>query len=497
MTKKFLYTDANADYVESAGAYETADHINVSTGVSDAGKPIVLDAAGLISSTMINQSAIDHGSIGGLGDDDHSQYILVAGTRAFTGDQSLGGFRLTSVANPTAAQDATTKAYVDAVAVGLRPHGNVAAATTAVLSGTFVADDSTPATGEKAYDTTLNTINWFATQGPTTIDGYTLVDGDRILVKDESASSGPSAGEGRIYNGIYVRTSQDVWTRSEDQDNAPLAEIMNGVFIPMVLNGTANADKPFVITSVGTGVDGLHTIGTDNIIFDIFTSPTQLQAGNGIAFNSNIVSVDFLTNGGLKFVSTQLAIEPADFAGEGLIDDGSDNLAIDWSTAFNDSKAVKASDLSSTASGLGASIIGVEDSGANYTATTVEGVLAEIATKLIDRDSATAGGTIAIGDLLYFSGNDTVSLLGVTTSNKAVGIALTAATVGNPVEYARWDEVAKGCLVGATAGARYFWTGTALSATVPTTSGQYVWQAGVAKNATDLLATVEFIKKNI
>jgi hypothetical protein len=33
----------------------------------------------------VNQANIDHGSIGGLTDDDHTQYILVNGTRAFTG----------------------------------------------------------------------------------------------------------------------------------------------------------------------------------------------------------------------------------------------------------------------------------------------------------------------------------------------------------------------------------------------------------------------------
>ena len=40
------------------------------------------------------------------------------------------------------------------------------------------------------------------------------------------------------------------------------------------------------------------------------------------------------------------------------------------------------------------------------------------------------------------------------------------------------------------------WDGTDLTTTIPSTSGQYVWQVGVAKNATDMLATVEFIKKN-
>jgi len=57
----------------------------------------------------------DHGLLAGLGDDDHAQYLLTAGTRALTGDQDMGGFALTDytpqVANtvfagPTAAPDA-------------------------------------------------------------------------------------------------------------------------------------------------------------------------------------------------------------------------------------------------------------------------------------------------------------------------------------------------------------------------------------------------------
>ena len=56
---------------------------------------------------------LDHGAIGGLGEDDHSAYILVAGTRAFTGNQSMGGFKVTSLGAPSANTDATNKYYVD------------------------------------------------------------------------------------------------------------------------------------------------------------------------------------------------------------------------------------------------------------------------------------------------------------------------------------------------------------------------------------------------
>jgi hypothetical protein len=69
--------------------YFTEDeHINTSAGAGSAGKPIVLDAGGHIDATMINDADVDHGSTGGLADDDHSQYALLAGR---SGGQTLKG----------------------------------------------------------------------------------------------------------------------------------------------------------------------------------------------------------------------------------------------------------------------------------------------------------------------------------------------------------------------------------------------------------------------
>ncbi len=64
------HNDARGD----ARYYQQSEFIAVSAGAPSAGKPIVLDAAGHIDATMINDADIDHGSIGGLADDDHLQY---------------------------------------------------------------------------------------------------------------------------------------------------------------------------------------------------------------------------------------------------------------------------------------------------------------------------------------------------------------------------------------------------------------------------------------
>lgn len=470
MSKKFIFVDTDGLDAESPGAFEISDFLNSSAGVGSAGSPVVLDAAGKLDSSMIDFGSIDHGALTGLGDDDHVQYLLISGTRAMTGDLDAGGNNVIITAAPTLASHAVNKAYADAVAAGLRPKGNVRVAST----------------------TTINIAS-----APATIDGVTMANGDRVIVKDGSTTN---TGTSSIDNGIYIYNgAAAAMTRSPDQDNDPLSEIVNGVLVPQVLEGTVNALKPYFISSVGTGVDGVHTIGVDPIVWEVFTSPTQLQAGDGIEFVGNVVNVDLLASGGLKFTTGELGVEPADFAGAGLVDDGADNLAIDWSTLFNDAKAIKAEDLNSITNGEGASIVGVEDSAGYFTSGNVEGALAELYLKadVSTGDTATTDGVgVTKGDLIYFSASGIVSVMPIGAMHRCIGIALATVGASLPVEYARWDELVEGVLTGATFGTRYYWNGSALVTTIPSTSGQYVWAAGIAKNATDLVATVEFIKKN-
>jgi hypothetical protein len=99
--KKVLYVDSNGDYTEVAGngVFEVSEHINAFTGT--AGQPIITNASGYVDSSLINFGTIDHGSLGGLADDDHTQYVLANGTRAITGQQALNaGARLNSSVTP-------------------------------------------------------------------------------------------------------------------------------------------------------------------------------------------------------------------------------------------------------------------------------------------------------------------------------------------------------------------------------------------------------------
>lgn len=81
------------------------------------------DAGNDATIVTIAGGVTDHGALAGLADDDHTQYILVAGTRAFTGNQSLGNNKLTSLADAVDDQDAVNKRTLDA-AIAAIPGGD-------------------------------------------------------------------------------------------------------------------------------------------------------------------------------------------------------------------------------------------------------------------------------------------------------------------------------------------------------------------------------------
>ena len=180
-----------------------------------------------------------------------------------TGAVDFNSQRITGVSDPTGAQDAATKSYVDAVKTGLDVKSSVKVATTGNL--------------------TLS--------GTQTIDGVSVAADERVLVKDQTDAS---------ENGIYD-CKAGAWARSSDFDSN--TEVTSGAFT-FVEQGTVNADAGFVLTT-----DGSITVGTTDLAFTQFSGAGSVSAGDGLSKSGNTLSADLKANSGLVISGGEISID--------------------------------------------------------------------------------------------------------------------------------------------------------------------------------------------
>lgn len=145
--------------------------------------------------------------------------------------------------------------------------------------------------------TTANVTISTALNNGDTLDGVTLVSGDRVLVKDQSAGS---------QNGIYVVGSSPA--RAEDYDTQ--GDVLGSVVV--VQQGSTNADTAWMCTT-----NAPFTVGTDALAFTAFgtgggaslrvkeidgspdVSPvTEIQVTNGTLTDNGGGSVTLTITGG-------------------------------------------------------------------------------------------------------------------------------------------------------------------------------------------------------
>jgi hypothetical protein len=249
---------------------------------------------------------------------------------------------------PTDDNHAATKAYVDAARSGLDVKQSVrAATTTAVLL----------ASGLENGDT---------------IDGVTLVTGDRVLVKNQSTAS---------ENGIYVVQVSGAAVRATDFDGA--GEVSGGAFT-FVEEGTVNADSGFVVSS-----NGPITVGTDAINWVQFSGAGSFVAGDGLTKNGTTINA-VGTAGRISVSSDAIDIDSG-YIGQNTITTLGTITTGTWAAT---DVAVEHGGTNASTAATARQNLGIETPGAAESATTSTPVLARIAKQGCAADSVGTSTTV-------------------------------------------------------------------------------------------------------
>jgi hypothetical protein len=194
----------------------------------------------------------------------------------------LSASRILNLPDPTAAQHPATKAYVDSALEGLAWKDSVRAATTANLN--------------------------LASPGAA-IDGVSLSNGDRVLVKDQS-----DASENGLY---YWNGAASAMTRTNDASTA--AELEQAVVT--VEEGTTSAGTTWRQSEVN------FTLGTDDVVWGAFG--TSAAAASETVAGIAEIATQAETNTGTDDARIVTPAKLANYSG----------MVRKYSTAFGDGAA--------------------------------------------------------------------------------------------------------------------------------------------------------------
>ena len=195
----------------------------------------------IMSGTITNAEIASDAAIASSKLADGSNFLKKDGSVVWTANHDAGGFKLTNLGAGSNPNDAVTYSQLQDVAAGVSVKQAVRVASTANIA---------------------------SLSGLLTVDGVSLVAGDRVLVKNQT---------NQVNNGVYV-VAAGSWSRSSDFDDSPDTEVRGGNLV-FVQEGSVNPNTSWVLTGQSNLV-----VGTDNLVFTQFSgagTQTSSNVGTG------------------------------------------------------------------------------------------------------------------------------------------------------------------------------------------------------------------------
>ena len=223
---------------------------------------VSLDGFGRVT----GNTAVAQGDLTGL----LGTYYLPTAGGTMTGAINMGTNQINNLgmSGTPAGTDAVNVNYVQSQITGLSWKQAVKAATTANLTATY-------ANGTAGLGATLTNSG---TQVALTLDGVTLLVGDRVLVKNQS-----TIAQNGIYSVTTVGSGSTNWVLTRTTDANSGAEL-DGAAV-YVDQGTVYADTGWTQTFT------VVVIGTDSIVWAQFTGSGTYTAGTGLTLTGNTFSL--------------------------------------------------------------------------------------------------------------------------------------------------------------------------------------------------------------
>lgn len=187
-----------------------------------------------------------------------------------TVDLSLNSHKITNLAYPTVSTDAASYQFV----------------LDQVQSSSTGISVKTPVRVSAIANVDITT------GGLLTIDGVTVVAGDRVLLTGQTNAT---------QNGVYVAAA-GAWTRASTEDTSAK---LKGAFW-LVQEGTLRQKYQYIVNNSTAPV-----IGTDNIVIVQFGATTVYTASNGVTLTGSAFSAQVVTNGGVTAGASGLQVDTA------------------------------------------------------------------------------------------------------------------------------------------------------------------------------------------